>query len=284
MLASDGKRQGGFLGVDMGGSRTRAYLMRQAASPQTLKAPGGNLALDPEAALQVLVPLVREAAPAAACLGLAGARTAPLAVAWLAEELEQQAGRVMLMTDADLALTAAFGRDANGIVLCAGTGSVAVVRHAGATHLIGGHGFLLDDAGSAYDIGKRLIAAALRDRDRGVRSLVSEVEALLGDSIDAFVRRAYAHPADREPLARLAEKVPAMQHPRAREILVDAAQALVELARTAQDRFGPLPIRLVGGVFRIPVVAETLRLRCGAALARTRPEVAAARLAAEAGA
>lgn len=275
---------GRYLGVDMGGSKTRAYLIQAPAAPRTWQAPGGNLALDPEAALHVLLPLVREAAPAGACLGLAGARTAPAAVAWLAEQLGQQTRRVTLMTDADLALTAAFGSTADGIVVCAGTGSVAVVRHAGATHLVGGHGFLLDDAGSAYDIGKRLVAAALRDRDRGRQALVDEVEALLGESIDAFVRRVYAHPADRQPLARLAQQVPAMRHAVAGEILTDAAEALVELARTAQERFGRLPIRLIGGVFRIPAVTETLRRRCGAALARTRPEVAAARLAAEAGA
>jgi N-acetylglucosamine kinase-like BadF-type ATPase len=73
-----------------------------------------------------------------------------------------------------------------------------------------------------------------------------------------------------------------MQHPMGREILTEAAEDLVDLARTAQEQFGPLPIRLMGGVFRIPVVAETLRQRCGAVLARTRPEVAAARLAARA--
>jgi N-acetylglucosamine kinase-like BadF-type ATPase len=275
-------RQGRYLGVDMGGSGTRAYLLQAPAAPRRWQAPGGNLALDPKAALQVLLPVVRMAAPDAACIGLAGARTASDAVAWLAAQLEQQACRVTVMTDADLALTAAFGTTADGIVVCTGTGSVAAVRHEGATHLIGGHGFLFDDGGSAYDIGKRLITAALRDRDRGGQSLVGEVEVLIGDSIDAFVRRAYADPVDREPLARLAERIPAMQHPMGREILTEAAEDLVYLARTAQKRFGPLPIRLMGGVFRIPVVAETLRQRCGAALARTRPEVAAARLAARA--
>ena len=277
-------REGRYLGVDMGGSTTRAYLMQLPASPRTWQAPGGNLALDPEAALDVLLPLVREAASAGACLGLAGARTAPAAVAWLAGELERQACRITLMTDADLALTAAFGSEADGVVVCAGTGSVAAVRHEGATHLVGGHGFLLDDAGSAYDIGKRLIAGALRDRDRGGESLVRAVEALLGEPIDAFVRRAYAHPADREPLARLAEHVPAIPHAVASSILSDAADALVDLVGTARERFGPLPVRLAGGVFRIPVVAETLRRRCGATLARTSPEVVAARLAAEAAA
>jgi N-acetylglucosamine kinase-like BadF-type ATPase len=273
-----------FLGVDMGGSTTRACLLQGPAAPRSWQAPGGNVTLDPEAALAVLLPLVREASPAGACLGLAGARTAPAAVAWLAGELEGQAGRITLMTDADLALTAAFGSAADGIVVCAGTGSVAAVRHLGATHLVGGHGFLLDDAGSAYDIGRRLIAAALRDRDGGGESLVGEVEPRLGEPLDAFVRRVYADPADRAPLARLAEHVPAVRHTAASAILTDAAEALVELVDTARARYGPLPVRLAGGVFRIPAVTELLARRCGATLAQTSPEVAAARLAAEAGA
>ena len=277
-------RQSRYLGVDMGGSMTRAHLIQEPTALQEWRAPGGNLTLDPEAALRILLPLVREAAPQVACFGLAGARTAPAAMAWLAEELERQACRVTLMTDAELALLAAFGTGADGIVVCAGTGSVAVVRKEGATHLLGGHGFLLDDTGGAYDIGKRLVAAALRDRDRGGQSLLHQVEALLGEPIDALVRRAYVDPADRAPLARLAEKVPAMRHAVAREILSEAAEALVDLANMAQERFGPLPIRLMGGVFRIPVIAETVRRQCGGQLTRTRPEVAAARLAAEAGA
>lgn len=276
--------EGGYLGVDMGGSSTRAYLMRAPAAPCQWRAPGGNLTLDPEAALGVLLPLVREAAPAGACLGLAGAKTAPAAVAWLAGELERHVPRVTLMTDADLALTAAFGTEADGIVVCAGTGSVAAVRHAGATHLVGGHGFLFGDEGSAYDIGKRLIAAALRKRDRGEEPLLHEVEMVLGEPIDAFVRRVYADPADRAPLARLAEHVPAIRHPAASAILTEAAEALVELVDTARERFGPLPVQLAGGVFRIPAVTAMLQRRCGATLAQTSPEVAAARLAAEAGA
>jgi N-acetylglucosamine kinase-like BadF-type ATPase len=266
----------------MGGSATRAHLLQKPAAPRTWRASGGNLALDREAALDVLLPLLRSAAPDAVCIGLAGARTAPDAVAWLSEELGPQARRVTLMTDANLALMAAFGADADGIVLCAGTGSVAVVRHAGATHLVGGHGFLFGDGGSAYDIGRRLIAAALRDRDRGARSLSNEVEAMLGESVDAFVRRACAEPGNRPPLAHLARKVPAMRHPAGHQILTEAAEDLVDLVNTARGRFGPLPVRLIGGVFRIPIIAETMRQRCGAALARTRPEVAAARLAAEA--
>jgi N-acetylglucosamine kinase-like BadF-type ATPase len=264
----------------MGGSATRARLVERSGATREWSAPGGNLSLDREAARDILVSLLRDAAPEAACLGLAGARTAPQAVAWLAGELAAHAGRVTLLTDAELAIAAAFGPDADGIVLCAGTGSVAVVRKNGATELLGGYGFLLDDAGSAYDIGRRIVAAALHDRDRGRHDLVDELEGVLGEPIDGFVRRVYLRPADRAPLALLAERVPTMQHAAARDVLQQAADALVDLATLARDRFGPLPIRLMGGVFNSPAIVEVLRDRCDAALSPTRPEVAAARLAA----
>lgn len=272
--------RGRFLGIDMGGSATRAYLMQEPAPPRTWQASGGNLALDRVAALGVLRRLIQSAAPDAVCVGVAGARTAPDAVVWLAEQLESHTRRMTLMTDAELALLAAFGADADGIVLCAGTGSVAVVRHTGAIHLVGGHGFIFGDGGSAYGIGKRLIAAALGDRDRGGRSLSDEVEAMLGESIDVFVRRAYAAPGNRPLLARLARRVPAMKHPVGQRILAEAAQDLVDLVETARSRFGPLPVRLIGGVFGIASIAETMRQRCGASVAPMRPEVAAAGLAA----
>jgi hypothetical protein len=56
----------------------------------------------------------------------------------------------------------------------------------------------------------------------------------------------------------------------------------VDLAAIARERFGPLPVRLAGGVFRIPAVAAALRRSYGATVVRTPPEVAAACLAAEA--
>jgi N-acetylglucosamine kinase-like BadF-type ATPase len=272
----------GYLGVDMGGSGTRAYLLQAATDPLAWEAPGGNLALAPEQALDVLVPLVRRAAPEVACLGLAGARTSPEVVDRLVAELAAQLRSVIVMTDAELALAAAFSPLSDGIVLCAGTGSVAVVRKDGVVHHLGGHGFLFGDAGSAFDIGRRLVAATLRDRDRGGKSLVDQVEPLLGVPLDDFVRDRYLEPADRFQLARLAEDVATLSHPIAHEIVGEAAAGLVKLVASARDRFGQLPVRLVGGVFRIPAVAEKLRVECGATLADTRPEVAAAQLAAAA--
>jgi N-acetylglucosamine kinase-like BadF-type ATPase len=270
------------LGVDMGGSATRAHLTDGSSFARTWSAAGGNLALDPQGASEVLLRLVAEAAPRSVCIGVAGARTAPAAAARLTRELERLVPLVRLMGDAELALAAAFGAHAEGIVVCAGTGSVAVVRERGRMHVLGGHGYLLDDAGSAYDIGRRLVVAALRDRDRGGRELSDRVERVLGEPMDEFVRRVHGEPRDRQLLAVLAQRLPDVDHDAVDVILAEAADALASLAELARQRFGPLPVRLTGGVFLLPRIAEVLRVRCDAQLAETPPEVAAARVAAEA--
>lgn len=263
----------------MGGSTTRAHLSAGSESREWTTS-GGNLALDREAARDILIGLIDDAQPVAACVGLAGARTAPDSVTWLAAQLSSLGCPVTLMSDAELALNAAFGTSDDGIVVCAGTGSVAIVRRDGAVHLIGGHGYLFGDAGSAYDIGRRIIATALRERDAHPgTALADEVQSALGEPLDAVVARIYASPGERGPVALLAERVSAMPSAAARSVLDEAAAALVDLVTTAQRRFGPLPVRTLGGVFRDPVIAQTLRLLCDATPASRRPELAAAELA-----
>jgi N-acetylglucosamine kinase-like BadF-type ATPase len=268
------------LGVDVGGTSTRAHLLRTPMSPMRWNTAGGNLTLDPDRLLHTLRALLREANPDAAVIGVPGAKSSPRAAEWLARELAALPLPVTVMSDAELALEAAFGPTSDGIVVCAGTGSVAAVRKAGLSHQVGGHGYLIDDAGSAYDIGRRLLAATLRSRDQGSLDLVAQVEGMLGEPIDQFLGRAYTAPSERTQIAQLAQHLPRMTHPAIHEIVRDAAASLVALAEAARARFGALPIRLVGGVFRHPIIATTLRQKCGAALASREPHVAAAYMAA----
>jgi glucosamine kinase len=83
---------------------------------------------------------------------------------------------VRLITDLELSLEAAGQSPA--IVLVAGTGSAAIGRDAdGHTVRAGGHGPLLSDQGSAYDVGRQAVAAAVRSRDR------TGIETALGTKI-----------------------------------------------------------------------------------------------------
>jgi len=83
--------------------------------------------------------------------------------ALLAAEFPQAAVRIC--TDLELALAAAPPGPA--MVLVAGTGSAAIGRNAsGEVARIGGHGPMISDEGSAYDIGRRAAMAAQREYDR----------------------------------------------------------------------------------------------------------------------
>ncbi|TXT49908.1 MAG: BadF/BadG/BcrA/BcrD type ATPase, partial [Spirochaetes bacterium] len=77
-------------------------------------------------------------------------------------------------TDALPALVGALG-SREGILLIAGTGSIALGSRISNPVLVrsGGWGHILGDEGSAYDVGRRGIAAALRYRDkRGQQTLL----------------------------------------------------------------------------------------------------------------
>src|SRR4030042_1026984 len=69
------------------------------------------------------------------------------------------APRVHVTTDGAIALQSAFG-DTAGIVLIAGTGSIAWARlPGGETARVGGLGAVLGDPGSGYDLGRAALRA-----------------------------------------------------------------------------------------------------------------------------
>jgi len=102
------------------------------------------------------------------CAGLAGTaqpESQRKMTKLLAEEFPGQL--VYVCTDLDLTLEATG--EGRAIVLIAGTGSAAVGRDlSGQVIRVGGHGPLLGDEGSAYDVGRRAAIAALRATDRGM--------------------------------------------------------------------------------------------------------------------
>lgn len=84
---------------------------------------------------------------------------------------------VRITSDAASALAAGVWGDA-GIILIAGTGSIAYAYPPSADHVVrvGGWGYLLGDEGSGYDIGRAGLNAALRDEDgRGPQTLLTQM-------------------------------------------------------------------------------------------------------------
>jgi len=102
------------------------------------------------------------------CAGLAGTAQPESQRKMSRLLVEEFPGTVVhVCTDLDLTLEATG--DGPAIVLIAGTGSAAVGRGlTGQIVRVGGHGPLLGDEGSAYDVGRHAAIAALRDFDRGM--------------------------------------------------------------------------------------------------------------------
>lgn len=91
---------------------------------------------------------------------------------WLAY-VGDQVPRCSVLSDVELVHFAAFG-SAPGIVLIAGTGSIAVSRESnGVIQRCGGWGPRIDDAGSGFWIGKKALLAVARELDgRGPATLL----------------------------------------------------------------------------------------------------------------
>jgi N-acetylglucosamine kinase-like BadF-type ATPase len=83
-------------------------------------------------------------------------------------------------------------RDA-AVIIC-GTGGVCFARKDGALHRIGGWGYLLDNFGGAYSVGRDGLEAALRYHDgRGEPTeLYARAEAYLGAKPEHSIKKIYA--------------------------------------------------------------------------------------------
>lgn len=117
--------------------------------------------------------------------GVAGLASAPEAAHELAGRLAQRhdSARVILASDITTSHLGALD-GAAGVVVAAGTGAVALaVGEDGATSCADGWGYLLGDAGSGFEIGRRGLHAALRAHDRrgGSDALLTRARERFGD-------------------------------------------------------------------------------------------------------
>ncbi|HVM42442.1 MAG TPA: BadF/BadG/BcrA/BcrD ATPase family protein [Gemmatimonadales bacterium] len=153
------------------------------------------------------------------------------------------APRVAVTVDGAIALQSAFG-DAPGIVLLAGTGSVAWARLPGGdTTRIGGLGAVVGDQGSGYDLARQALrAVGLAMEGRGRRTLLTArvLARLRLSGLGELVR--WATVADIPSVAGLAPDVlaAAEEGDAVAGALVDAgSDDLATHVRALADRFPP---------------------------------------------
>jgi len=264
------------LGLDIGGSSSRARLRANGHAAVDLEGPGANVAtLDWGLVgdrLSALLDRLGDAHPEACCAGAAGAEI-PAARARLEALLARMLPgcRLAVVHDARLVLAAA-GVEA-GIALVAGTGSVAYGRSSdGRESQRGGWGWMLGDDGSAVWITREAAREVTARADDG-RPLGALGAALLAACGAEEVRALTANlHAMREPLqwAAAATAVFATydRDAASQDIVRRAAGALAKLAGDLSDSLGVAgPVVLAGGLLlhqpRLEAaVRDRLALRC----------------------
>ena len=265
-----------FLGIDGGGTRTTAWLADETGKvlARLEGGPSNPLKVGFIPAEREILRLtravlrraeIRQAAPRrsrtpileAVCAGIAGvdrrAVHRPL-FTWMRRHIP--ARHHLLTSDAALALAAAVG-DSPGIIVIAGTGSIAFARdNQGRLLRAGGWGIPFDDPGSGYDLGRRAVAAALQAFDgRGPHTRLTDriCRALDLPDIAAVVPRNL----EQHQIAALFPQVKEAAERGdlvARHLCDHAARDLASLAAALLKRAGwmrrSIPVVCTGGVFQ----------------------------------
>jgi N-acetylglucosamine kinase-like BadF-type ATPase len=281
------------LGIDAGGTKTVCLLANDRGEIVSEgRGPGANLHAAGELAVEKVLHEVMESAlgdrvvaPAAICLGIAGVdREDEMSIVRAIMRRIGYKARVVVANDALIALVAG-ARDAPGIVIIAGTGSIVYGRNGrGEAARAGGWGHMIGDEGSGYWIGREALAAVMRASDgRGPRTqLAPEILAHFEvQDVSRLPRIVYDRAQPRMSVAALGplvEHVSQQGDAVATRILEQAAD---ELALAAQSVATRLEMRgdafsfyLAGGMFRVvPWLVDQLPRRLTEVAPRCHVEV-----------
>jgi N-acetylmuramic acid 6-phosphate etherase len=257
-----------YLGIDGGGTHTVALLARASGDivGRGTAGPSNRQAVGTERALVALDDAVSAAFHAAglprgpvtaACLGLAGAdRPDDQAVLREWAERVQLAARVEVTSDAAI-LLAAGTPHGWGLVLIAGTGSIAFGRTADSRRArAGGWGHLLGDEGSAYALVIHALQAIARAADgRGPATRLTErfLSHWGLTQPQDLIAAVYRSGRDRADFAALAPLVieTATDDAVAAGIVAQGAHELARAGESVVRQLGwvgPVPLALAGGL------------------------------------
>ena len=296
------------IGIDGGGTKTDCVILNAEGTVigEGRDGPSNALRSGYDAAFRSIGGAAAEALKVArlqtgdissVCTGLAGASQRNVVrrmMVFLTREFPRATTHVT--TDHEIALEAAVGVGP-GIVIIAGTGSAAYGRNAaGATARSGGYGPWVGDEGSAFEIGRRGVAAVARTRDLDAPvTLLTEMipAALECPDWEDLLQRIMKNPDDVFPkVFPVVAEAADSEDSSAKEILFAAAIGLGNLAMNVARRLKmkeeEFPLVKCGGVFGRSKMLDALLdsvLASGAPQAKISrleisPAVGAARIAA----
>jgi N-acetylglucosamine kinase-like BadF-type ATPase len=241
------------LGFDGGGTKTECVLMDSAGSivARSVSGPSNPTRVGVQAATSEIEKAAelafREAGVARNSVVALGAGLAGTAQAEMKGRMQASLERafpgivVNLLTDLEAALAAAGNGAA--ILLVAGTGSAAIARdEQGKIWRAGGYGPPFSDEGSAFDIGSRAVARAMKER------VAKGTDSILGKKIlerfgcagwPELQKRASAQPDQVFPMIfPIVAGAADASEATAREILQEAARQLAALVNAVANHAG----------------------------------------------
>ena len=167
-----------------------------------------------------------------------------------------------LYSDAYAAMLGALAGE-DGILMIAGTGSIALAKVGDETFRCGGFGYRYGDEGSAYSIGKALISRALKEADgRLDKSIISDLVADYFDYIGFNMIATSDFSRDKiAGLAAVASKY-VENSESVRDIFLAAAKEISLHIKAIGKKFETgkkIKVSYIGGVFKSEYIIECIR-------------------------
>jgi N-acetylglucosamine kinase len=277
-----------ILGVDGGGSKTLLALATQDGVITTMRTVPGTNPFDQPAWRAHLADLFDGIAPVVAgTVGLAGYGEVPA----LTQALEDEIARLLpaphsVHNDVQLAFDGAFPAG-TGVLILAGTGSMAWAQHNGEKVRVGGWGHLFGDEGSAYWIGNRALSLTshVLDGRSEARVLADAVLAAIGadgpnasaDLLDWHNSRTHMRSAV-ACLSRVVDTLAGQDDAACLTLLGEAADQLCQHVETARRRIArpDAPWSFAGGVFASRSLRVAMTARLGLPVAPVLPPIGGA--------
>jgi N-acetylglucosamine kinase-like BadF-type ATPase len=180
-----------------------------------------------------------------------------------------RADRLVVVTDGETALAGAMA-GGPGVIVVAGTGSIAFGRNDARIIRSGGWGYVFGDEGSAFDIARQALRAALRFEEGW--GTPTALRAAFLDATGALSANRIMHlfytpewPRSRvATLSALVDSVATDGDAVARAILEQSAQTLAALGGSVRQQLfsdgDEVRVAPVGGVFRSRTLSERFRM------------------------
>jgi glucosamine kinase len=264
-----------FIGIDGGGTTTRMFVQQDEQEPKyfefsiSLKVKNGDHTSSAMKLLEIIADR-GEIRDLSIAIGLAGmSREENQDALKNAIKAQQSIGdvRVHIEGDATLALNAALSGSDEGVLVIAGTGSVAYARSKdGTMNRVGGWGPETSDEGSGYWIGLRVLRHYLRMFISGNTkdALFIAVTEALPEHVSS--PREIANLLEREPLFPASLALVAFecanQSEGAMAIIREAADRLSEMIAEVSGKLGSRrTVHLSGSIAKHPIMITELKQR-----------------------